>query len=295
MALHAIRFEPPGRGHTVPLGLYAETIFEMAEALRSVRHVVARRLASELNMAPGESNRVVTLLVEPLAMGSLVTPVRVGPPKRELDLYPGLEDRFWATADALILGAVDGKTDSLSIAAAEHLATAGDLAREEGFGLSLASLGRAQARGTRTPRKQWNARVDLVEKASGLKGYAERRRVQSSRNRIHMIGEVVELCFKPPCFKLDTATRGRIKVAFPPSMLTKIAQLGGQHALIVADVGIDADGKPGDAVAIDATPLVHSRTIRRDWEASRGTHAGHEIWDGPEAEEYLRDLRRRSS
>lgn len=296
MTLRAIRFEPPGRGFSVPLALYADTMHQLAEALRSVRHAVARSLSADFKLQPGEAERIVVLNVEPLKEGSLATPIRVGPPN-VLPLYPDLEEKFWTRTDQLINDAVAGRDNRLSIGAAEALASAGDRAREEGFGLSLSELqGQGPKRGTKRRAKNlWKSRVDVVKCAEELKTYAEDRRRQAARNKVDLIGEIVELTFKPPSFKLDTHSYGRMQIKCAAELMREVSGLGGAYALVSVDVAIDADGRPRDAVAISAAPLVHSRTIVKDWERSRGTHEGKEIWQGDETGEYLRDLRKRTS
>lgn len=116
--------------------------------------------------------------------------------------------------------------------------------------------------------------------------------MREARTRVHLIGEVGALSAAPTRFELRTAAHGRIEVSFPALLFPVINELVGQPALVTADVNLNEDGRPDNVAAVDASALVHGGSSLRDWEVSRGSYWGREIWEGTEAEEYLRDLRR---
>ena len=290
MSIHAIRFVPPKRHGGVPLKLYAEALMRMSEALGSIRHSVARRLAVQLDISAGEADRMFTLNVADILPGSVVVPVPIGD-QGSLRLYGDPNDLFWAHAEPLITAASDGGDSLLTITAAEALADAGDLALKEGFGLGLASMqGKPRSR-----RKSWRQTVPLEHRGAALRQYAEHRRTVHGTNTVQLIGEVVEISARPQFFRLDTASLGRVQVAASADLMAKVTPLFGQVAVVVVEGVIDSDARIRDVKGVDAVPIKVGRSSVKDWEASKGTFGGAELWGSTDAEDYLRSLRGKSS
>lgn len=291
MALHAIRFVPPRHGETVPLRLYTATISRLGDALESVHHMVCRRLAAKLNVRFGEVERTFALNIGGVQAGSVVTPVYVGD-KRDLTQYGNHDELFWSEAEAQIDAAVQGDDSLLSIGAAESFASAAELAQSEGYGLGFA---RGERGAKKTKRLHWVQQVPLEKKGEAFRRFAEKKRsVVATANTFQLIGEIVSLSSRPPSFKIDTPTFGRLSIEASSVVMERVTPLFGKMAIVLVEGIADAEANARELKAQDAFLIPVRKSSVKDWEESRGTHDGPEIWGSEEAGDYLRHLRGKS-
>lgn len=284
----AIRFEPPGNGHAVPIDVFVESITALAAGLNSLKHNFSPRWASYAHIKKAEADRQLAINLLPTEPGSFVQPFDVGSNTSQQEMafhdagaafvrYSGAEfSRFIS----------DQPTNIFSIHVGECFLRAGESARKKGIELAISER-RHMPFGP-----IWRPIIPLTKKLPELQKSLSARKERAPRPmRTQLIGQVDSLSTHPLFMMLRIKGAEPIRISLNNEIKSSAHELWGKQALVTVVGRESADGKIIDATAISIKGLVAHDDPVEAYMSSQGT--GKNIWGTEPAQEYVKLLRGR--
>lgn len=282
----AIRFEPPGNGHAVPIDVFVESITALAAGLNSLKHGFSPRWAHHAHIKKAEADRQLAINLLPTEPGSFVQPFDVGSNSSQQEIM--FHDagsafvRFSGTEFSRFI--TDQPTTIFSIHVGECFLRAGESARKKGIELSIAERRRLPA------GQVWRPIIPLTKKLPELQKSLSVRKERVPRPiRTQLVGQVESLYTHPLFMMLRIKGADPIRISLTNDIKSSAHELWGKRALVTIVGRESEDGRIVDATAIRISGLVAHDDPVEAYMSSKGT--GKDIWDTEPAQEYVKLLR----
>jgi hypothetical protein len=288
----AVRFMPSDDRARVPMDTYLGALGAMRDGLVSTRTAFAQKMADKRRWSIQEVREALTLEVQPVEKGSLVTPIGVSAAlgsQVTLAHAEALESDFWKyTIDAIncvyaIVGtSLKKSTNKLTSAGARAFLRAAELAKEGSCEIHLAQrelAGRA---------KKWATAANVSQMSQGLKQYVEILQRPVNRSSSSLVGQITDISnYDHPSFRIRTS-KGRVVTVRAYAHQRDVVQAAwGKEVVVDLTADVDLEGNISDAVAIDIH-LVPTDPFA-DFEESYGS--GSDLWSTPEGQRFIRTMR----
>jgi hypothetical protein len=284
----AIRFEPPGNGHAVPLDVFTDAIVALAAGLNSLKNNFSPHWAERIHIKKAEADRQLAINLLPSEPGSFVQPVALGYSQNQQDLaFHNAEAAFMHFSGKEFEKFItDQSTSIFSIHVGECFLRAGEVARKKNIELSISEQ-RTMPSGTR-----WKPIIPVTRKLTELQKSLTTRKEKAPRQvRKQIVGQIDSLNTHPLFMMLRIKGSEPIRISLNNEIKTSAHALWGKQALVTV-VGREAeDGKIVDATALRIKELVAHEDPVQSYMSTAGT--GKSIWDTEPAQEYVKLLRGR--